>query len=82
MKSFGGVLGHIEPMVRKGGGLSGSWSWTESNFHEDDRPDISYTDPTHTPSYSISSFTLQEIDTGRTDFENLKSGNNAVLNNM
>eukprot|EP00118_Oscarella_pearsei_P018941 m.198025 g.198025 ORF g.198025 m.198025 type:complete len:2548 (+) comp39552_c0_seq11:586-8229(+) len=36
-----------------GSGLNGSWSWNHSNFHVDDTMDISYTDPTFVPSYSI-----------------------------
>ena len=40
-------------MARDGGGLAGSWSWSESNFHKDDVPDITYTDPMFTPAYTL-----------------------------
>ena len=51
-------------MTRLGAGLKGSWSWTDSNFHQDDIVDSSYDDPTFTPSYNISGFTVGQIEMG------------------
>ena len=42
----------------------GSWSWSESNFHKNDTFDVSYNDPNYQPSYDISGFTEDELDTG------------------
>ncbi|EDO27135.1 predicted protein [Nematostella vectensis] len=33
--------------------LYGSWSWSSSNFHPDDKMDRAYTDPFHRPRYGL-----------------------------
>ena len=58
------MTGRITQMTRQGAGLKGSWSWTESNFHQDDDVDSSYTNPSFTPSYTISGFTKAQIKMG------------------
>ena len=54
-------LGRISELNREGAGLANSWSWIESNFHSDDVTDLSYTDPSFTPSYSLNAFSQQQI---------------------
>ena len=58
------LAGRIDELTRAGAGLANSWTWNASNFHEDDVTDLSYTDPTFVPSYSLSGFTEQHILTG------------------
>ena len=36
-----------------GSGTKDSWSWNSSNFYHDDIMDITYTDPTYIPMYSL-----------------------------
>ena len=36
-----------------GSGTRDSWSWNSSNFYHDDIMDITYTDPTYIPMYSL-----------------------------
>ena len=56
--------GRIDPMVRVDAGVAGSWSWTESNFHPQDKVDITYTDPNFKPQYSLEGFTKSQIYAG------------------
>lgn len=58
-------LGRITPMLRQGAGVKDSWSWTKSNFHPNDLVDISYTNPTFTPSYSILGFSKDQLYMGK-----------------
>ena len=52
-------------MVRNGAGVKGSWSWTESNFHPDDKLDDSYTDSNFVPDYSLNGFSQADIYAGK-----------------
>ena len=52
-------------MTRDGGGHAGSWSWSESNFHKDDVPDITYTDPTFTPAYTLEGVSSYQLSQGK-----------------
>ena len=52
-------------MNRNEGGLFGSWSWTDTNFHKDDVPDKSYTDPDFTPAYSLEGVPAHRVSQGK-----------------
>ena len=58
------LVGRIARPHRTNGGKFGSWSWTESNFHPDDVMDVSYTDPTYKPVYTLNGYAASTIDSG------------------
>ena len=52
-------------MNRENGGLYGSWSWSDTNFHKGDVPDLSYTDPMFKPQYSLENVPEKTLAQGR-----------------
>ena len=45
-----------------GSGLNGTWSWNHSNFHREDKLDVSYTDPNFIPLYSVTAVDMQVVE--------------------
>ena len=63
---------------RTDGGTYGSWSWTESNFHQQDVMDVSYTDTSYKPVYTLDGYSSNTINTGTNIKRVVESMFNAV----
>ena len=58
------IAGRIAEPQRANAGVFDSWSWTESNFHPDDVMDLTYTDPSYKPVYSLDDYPANVVDAG------------------